>query len=164
MIGLATERLIFRQRTQEDYPEFAAFFSKEETYSYVGGVKSPEASWRLMARYIGHYELNGYSFLALAEKHSKTFIGTLGLRNSSPWPEPELGYWLLPQFQGKGFGAEAGLALKQFALDTLQLNSLVSHIASSSTPSKKLAERLGAQFDTTCKLLAYGTHEIYRYK
>lgn len=164
MIGLETERLIFRQWTHSDYPTLANFYTDENSARFVGGVKSPEESWRVMATYIGHYVLNGYSYLAITEKDSDVLIGTVGLWKSPPWPEPELGYWLLPESQGKGYGVEAGLAVKEFALNKLKLDSLVSYIAPSNEPSKKLAIRLGAKFDSTIKLLDFGDHEVYRYK
>lgn len=164
MIGLETERLIFRQWRNSDFQEFARFYSIEENARFVGGTKNPEEAWRLMTTYIGHYHLNGYSYLAIDEKDSGSLIGTVGLWKSDPWPEPELGYWLLPISQGKGYGTEAGLAVKKFALDTINLDSLVSYIHPSNVPSKNLALRLGAKFDATITLLDFGNHEVYRYK
>ena len=163
MTGLETERLIFRQWKKSDYPLIADFYSSDETARYVGGTKNFEESWRLMATYIGHYSLNGFSYLAIDEKDSGTLIGTVGLWNSDPWPEPELGYWLLPNAHGKGYGTEAGLAVKAYAKDTLKLESLVSYIADSNEPSKKLALRLGATLDSSIQLLDFGEHEVYRY-
>ncbi|MGB0525462.1 MAG: GNAT family N-acetyltransferase [Flammeovirgaceae bacterium] len=164
MIGLETERLLFRQWQQSDYEQFAKFYSVEENARFVGGIKSAEESWRLMATYIGHFVLHGYSYLAAIEKKSEKLIGTVGLWNSSPWPEQELGYWLLPESQGKGFGVEAGLAVKSFALETLNFKSLVSYIDPSNEASKKLALRLGAKYDQTIDLLDFGPHLVYRYK
>lgn len=164
MIGLETERLIFRQWRKSDYESFADFYSDEENARFVGGTKTPEEAWRLMATYIGHYELNKFSYLAVEDKSSGNLIGTVGLWNSDPWPEPELGYWLLPEGQGKGFGVEAGIAVKEYALDTLKLESLVSYIDPINEPSKKLAIRLGASYDKTIELLDFGPHEVYRYK
>ncbi|WP_422107919.1 GNAT family N-acetyltransferase [Winogradskyella sp.] len=164
MIGLETERLYFRQWAAMDYPIFAEFFSNEVHAKYVGGLKTPEESYRLMASYIGHYTLNGFSYLAVEEKASKNLIGTIGLWKSAPWPEPELGYWLLPQFQGKGFGVEAGLAVKDFALKQLKLDTLVSYIDPNNEPSKTLALRLGARLDSKMILLDFGIHEVYRYQ
>lgn len=163
MINLKTERLLFRQWKNEDYPIVAQFYSVEDNARYVGGLKSPEESWRLMATYIGHYALKGYSYLAIVEKETDQLIGTVGLWNSAPWPEHELGYWLLPEAQGRGYGVEAGLAVKQYALEVLQLPSLVSYIDPNNAPSKKLALRLGAQYDSTIELLDFGPHEVYRY-
>jgi len=164
MIGLETERLIFRQWQHSDYKSLAKFYDNEENTRFLGGIKKPEEAWRLMATYIGHYELNGYSYLAIDEKTSGSLIGTVGLWNSYPWPEHELGYWLIPYAQGKGFGVEAGLAVKNFALETLKVNSLVSYIDQANEPSKKLAQRLGANYDTIIELLDFGQHEVYRYK
>ncbi len=163
MIGLETKRLKFRQWRATDYEAFKAFYSSKQNAKFVGGVKNAEESWRLMATYIGHYELHGYSYLAIDEKATKKLIGTVGLWNSEPWPEPELGYWLLPESQGKGFGVEAGLALKKYALETLKLDSLVSYIDAENEPSKQLALRLGAKHDSTIDLLDFGPHAVYRY-
>lgn len=164
MIGLETDRLVFRQWQKADFPTFAEFFSNADNAQYVGGVKTPEEAWRLMATYIGHYTLSGYSYLAIETKDSQQLIGTVGLWNSDPWPEPELGYWLLPEAQGKGYGVEAGLTVKQFALEELKFDSLVSYIDPANEPSKKLALALGAQLDGTVDLLDFGPHEVYRYK
>lgn len=163
MIGLETERLIFRQWKESDHGVLSQFYAKEENARFVGGVKNPEETWRLLATYIGQYVLKGYSYLAINEKSSGNLIGTVGLYDSPIWPEPELGYWLLPEAQGKGYGVEAGLAVKNFALEKLNLDSLVSYIDAKNEPSKKLALRLGAKFDSVIPLLDFGPHEVYRY-
>ncbi len=94
---------------------------------------------------------------------SQAVVGTIGLWNSDPWPEPELGYWLLPEYQGKGYGTEAGLAVKKYALEDLALPTLVSYIDAENEPSKKLALNLGAKPDKAVNLLDFGPHEVYRY-
>lgn len=164
MTHLETERLNFRLWSAQDYEPLSQFYQNEQYARFVGGTKSAEESWRLMATYIGHYQLNGYSYLAIEEKTTGNLIGTVGLWNSIPWPEPELGYWLLPAAHGKGYGVEAGLAVKDYALNTLKFDSLVSYIDPANQPSKKLALRLGAKLDQTINLLDFGPHEVYRYK
>ncbi|MBX2875211.1 MAG: GNAT family N-acetyltransferase [Saprospiraceae bacterium] len=163
MEHLETERLRFRLWKNSDFPALAEFYAKEENARFVGGVKKGEVAWRLMATYLGHYLLKGYSYLAIEEKASGKLMGTVGLWNSEPWPEPEMGYWLVPEGQGKGYGVEAGRVVKDFAKNDLQLPSLVSYIDPTNEPSKKLARRLGATYDGTVQLLEFGLHEVHRY-
>ena len=163
MEHLSTERLRFRGWTGSDFPAIAEYFSDEKLSRYVGGLKTPEEAWRLMATYIGHYQLKGYSYMAVVEKESELLVGTVGLWNSEPWPEMELGYWLLPSMQGKGYGLEAATKVKEFAFQELGVETLVSYIDPKNQPSIRLAERLGGKLERTIKLLEYGDHMVYRY-
>lgn len=162
MQNLSTERLKFRLWEDADFELLHEFFSNEEQSRFVGGVQDEEPAWRLMATYLGHYQLRGYSYLAIETKEDRLLIGTVGLWNSVPWPEPEMGYWLLPRAQGKGYGLEAGEAVKQFAKDR-GLPSLVSYIDERNEPSKRLALKLGAFLDGETELLNFGRHRVYRY-
>ncbi len=162
MLHLSTERLQFRQWEEKDHAKVEAFFSQEENAQFVGGVQNQESSWRLIATYIGHFQLKGFSYLAVETKTGQKLIGTVGLWKSKPWPEHELGYWLLPEMQGRGFGNEAGKAVLEHARD-INLPSLVSYIDPKNEPSKKLAMGLGAKLDSTLNLLEFGPHEVYRY-
>ena len=162
MQHLETERLKFRLWQESDFKEIERYFKEEQYARYLGGVKDSESSWRLMATYLGHYQLMGFSYLAIETKSDHQLIGTVGLWNSTPWPEPELGYWLLPIAMGKGYGVEAGLAVKEYAKE-IELPSLVSYIDPVNEPSKKLALRLGAKLDGVVQLLDFGKHEVYRY-
>lgn len=163
MTQLETDRLILRQWQESDFEHLKYYYSKEETAKYVGGVKSPEEAWRLMATYIGHGQLKGFSYMAVAEKSSGKFVGSVGLWKSEPWPELELGYWFLKEMQGKGYATEAVTRLKEYAFHQLQAPTLVSYIAADNLPSIKLAERLGAKYEKTIELLHFGPHGVYRY-
>ena len=163
MTNLQTERLNFRLWREDDYEAIKAFFSDEEQARFVGGTQTPEAAWRLLATYVGHYTLKGYSYLALEENSTQNFVGCVGLWKSEPWPELELGYWLIPEMQGKGYATEAAMALKNYAFDTLKVDTLVSYISPVNIPSQNLALRLGAVHDKDIELLDFGLHRVYRY-
>ncbi len=163
MLKLETERLQFRQWHESDFEKVAKFFIDGDNVKYVGGLKNGEESWRLIATYIGHYQLKGYSYPAVVEKSTGELIGTVGLWNSELWPEMELGYWIFNEMQGKGYATEAGIAVKNYAFDVLKTSSLVSYIDPENQASVSVAERLGAQEDGKMELLDFGLHMVYRY-
>lgn len=163
MIGLETKRLRFRLWQESDFESFSEYFADVENARYLGGIKSREESWRLMASYLGHYGLKGYGYWAIEEKTTSQLVGCVGLWNSEPWPEPELGYWLLEEMQGKGFAKEAAEKVRDYAFGKLQMDTFVSYIDPENSPSIKLALRLGALYDKDIKLLDFGVHRIYRY-
>lgn len=163
MTGLETDRLNFRLWRDADFGPFAEYFADEKTARYVGGRRSREEAWRLMATYIGHYRLRGYGYLAVEERSSRELVGCVGLWNSEPWPELELGYWLFQEMQGKGYATEAAERVKEYAFESLQVDTLVSYIDPGNEPSKRLALRLGATHETDIELLEFGLHGVYRY-
>jgi len=79
MLELETERLEFRMWQEDDFSSVADFFSNSRVSQFVGGKKSPEEAWRLMASYIGHYQLKGYSYLAIVDKANANLVGSVGL-------------------------------------------------------------------------------------
>ena len=160
---ITTERLRLREWQANDFTALATFFASPENARFVGGVKSPEEAWRVMATYIGHFQLYGYSYMAVVDKATEEFQGTVGLWNQPGWPEPELGYWFLPEGQGKGYAYEAGMALKQYAAESAKLKTLVSFISDENEASKRLALKLGARLDGMVELFDFGPHQVYRY-
>lgn len=164
MVELETDRLKLRQWRESDFNHFAKYFDDDENVKYVGGKKTREEAWRLMATYIGHWQLKGYGYMAVEDKSSKKFVGCTGLWKSEPWPELELGYWFLKEMQGKGYASEAAIKVKEFAFETVKAKTLVSYIDPENIPSRRLAERLGAIYENTIELLNFGPHCVYRYE
>ena len=163
MVQLETARLSFRLWKNTDFHHFKENFSDERFAKFLGGTKSDEEAWRLMATYVGHYQLNGFGYLAIEEKDTSNFVGTVGLWKSEPWPELELGYWLVEQGRGKGYATEAGQKCLEYAFNTLAVSSVVSYIDARNDASQKVARRLGGVFEKEVPLLNFGMHEVYRY-
>lgn len=163
MIDLTTERLKFRQWQTDDFEAFAQYFADDANARYVGGQKTKEEAWRLMATYVGHYQLRGFGYIAIEDKNTQKLVGCVGLWKSEPWPELELGYWLLPEMQGKGYAFEAAQAVRNYAFEVLNEDTLVSYIDPANLPSQKLAERLGGVHEKDIELLDFGLHRVYRY-
>ncbi len=163
MANIETNRLNLRRWRDEDFEQFAEFYSDEESARYVGGRKTLDEAWRHFALLIGHWQLKGFGYWLVEEKGSSDFVGGVGLWQSAGWPELELGYWLMPHHQGKGYAFEAAAKCKAYAKEVLQADSLVSYIDPSNAPSIKLAESLGAKYEQTIELLKHGPHGVYRH-
>jgi len=160
MSEIETDRLVLRLWQEKDFDQFVKYYSNENNAKYVGGQKTLDEAWRHFALQIGHWELKGFGYWAVDEKESGSFVGCVGLWQSAGWPELELGYWLLNEYQGKGYAREASLASREFARNSLNAKSLVSYIDPSNAASIKLAESLGAKYEKTIELLKHGPHCI----
>ena len=161
---LDTQRLKLRQLSETDFVYFHEVYSDEETSRFIGGIKSLEDSWRIMASYLGHWQLKGYGYYAVEEKSTGSFIGCAGLWKSPSWPELELGYWFRKEKQGHGYATEATLRVKQIAFENIGADTLVSYIDPDNIASKRLAERIGGVKEKVIELLDFGPHEVYRYQ
>ena len=160
---LQTERLRMRQWRQDDFETYAGYYQNPETAKFVGGQMDRPKAWRHMAALVGHWNLKGFGIWAVEEKRTSQLIGCIGLWEPEGWPELELGYWLLPVAQGKGYATEAGRRARQFGYEDLNAKTLVSYIDPRNTPSIRVAERMGARHEDTIELLDLGVHCVYRH-
>ncbi len=160
---LQTERLLLRQWQPKDFDRYAAYYADEDLARYVGGSCDRAQAWRRWAAEIGHWTLRGYGFWAVEEKQGGSLAGCVGLWFPEGWPELELGYWLMPDAQGKGYATEACLESRRYAYEVLGAKTLVSYIHPDNKPSKRVAERLGAHFEETIELMNHGPHCVYRH-
>ena len=160
---LETDRLRLRQWREDDIESVAAILADEQSARFLGGICSRDQAWRRMATLVGHWTLRGFGYWAVEVKQTAAFVGGVGLWFPDGWPELELGYWLMPEMQGKGYATEAALAARNYAFEVLEAETIVSYIDPNNEASKRLAERMGAVAEKTIKLLDYGPHVVYRH-
>ena len=55
--------------------------------------------------------------------------------------EIEIGYWLLPQYWGKGYAKEAAAAFRDYGFQALRMNKLISLINPTIQPPSLLLEK-----------------------
>lgn len=160
---LLTKRLLLRQWRDDDFEAFAGYYADPELARFVGGPSDRESAWRRMASLIGHWVLRGFGYWAVEERLTGRFVGGVGLWHSIEWPELELGYWLVPEVQGRGYATEAARRAHDYAFAVVGADTLVSYIHPDNEPSKRVAERLGGRYESTIELLDFGPHCVYRY-
>ncbi|WP_300071842.1 GNAT family N-acetyltransferase [uncultured Ruegeria sp.] len=141
-----TDRLILRAPHLDDLPAMTAFFATERSYM-VGGPKDALECWSSLSNRLGHWALRGYGLWHLTDKASGTFVGWTGMIYVPGWAEPELGWALMAEAEGKGLGSEAATAARDYAARYQDLNGVISYIAHANDRSRVLARRLGAALE-----------------
>jgi ribosomal-protein-alanine N-acetyltransferase len=150
--SVETDRLILRAPHADDLPRMTAFFATERSHM-VGGPKDEMGSWDSLVRRLGHWALHGYGLWHLTEKASGDFVGWAGMIYAPGWHEPELGWTLMEDAEGKGLAHEAALAARAYAAQHQGLNGVMSYIAHANDRSRALATRLGATYERDGELL-----------
>ncbi|EPF14111.1 ribosomal-protein-alanine acetyltransferase [Bacillus cereus BAG1O-3] len=94
---------------------------------------------------------NGLGLFVLIEKETGTRIGHAGLvkQKIDGKEEIEIGYWLLPQYWGKGYAKEAAAAFRDYGFQALRMNKLISLINPNHPASIFVARKTGLSYEKT---------------
>ncbi len=149
---LETERLILRAFRDEDHDAVADFYANDPGAAYVGGSTDRRGAWRVIATFVGHWQLRGFGPLAIEDKATQRWLGWCNLWRPPEFPEIEVGWTLAAPFRGKGYVHEAAVRVRAYAFDDMQLPTLVSYIVPGNVASKRVAERLGAKRDGAAQI------------
>ena len=143
---LTTERLVLRPPEVADFAPFASHYMSPRS-AYEGGPHSREGAWKEFATGAAGWMLRGYGPLSVTEAGSGAYLGEVGIYHLATYPEPEIGWMVLPAAEGRGIAAEAARALRDWAYAAQGWTTLVSYIDPENARSIRLAERLGARLD-----------------
>jgi RimJ/RimL family protein N-acetyltransferase len=143
---LTTERLTLRAPRLEDYPAFEAHFTSPRSI-HEDGPLNRTGAWKEFATAAAGWTLRGYGSLSIEDRATGAYRGEVGIYHLATYPEPEIGWLVVPEAEGKGIAYEAALALRGWAYANLGWTTLVSYIGDKNTRSRRLAERLGACLD-----------------
>lgn len=146
-ITLETQRLILRQPDARDVDGIVRYFTSDRS-QYTAGPVDHDTAWRFACVEIGHWAVRGYGMFAVCPKDQPDqSIGIVGAWYPEGWPEPELGWLMWPEGEGKGYAFEAAEAARGFVYADLGWETAVSYIAHENHRSKALAEKLGCVLD-----------------
>src|SRR5690349_16881544 len=110
---IETERLILREFTIEDDQFILELLNSPGWLRFIGdrGVRNlNDASNYLQSRIIGSYELNGFGLWMMVVKETNTAVGLCGLIKRDGLDDVDIGFALLPGFEGNGYAWEAASA------------------------------------------------------
>lgn len=158
---LTTERLRLRAPKLDDLPRVTAFYASERSH-VVGGPLDARGAHRAMMALFGSWALRGHGLWYIADRDTDTFLGWTGTLYSPGWEEPELGWTVMDEAEGRGLAYEAASAARSYAAQHLGHDGVISYIAPHNTRSAALAERLGARYETDGTLLGHDV-QVWRH-
>jgi RimJ/RimL family protein N-acetyltransferase len=159
---LETRRLRLRGFAPGDVESFAGFYASDAA-RFVGGPEDLSTTWRRLAAYAGCWMLRGFGKFVAEEKVTGDTVGIVGPTFPEGWPEPEVGYTILPTFHGRGYATEATVRCLSFVYDVLGWKTAMSAIVPGNDVSIKVAERLGAEREGVFSVPGYARLELYRH-
>lgn len=151
LMKLETPRLILREFSMEDLDTFYELMADPEVmrFSLNGPWKSKEeAREKLQKLILDNYKKYGYGIYAVIDKVNHQLAGYCGFFNQLVDDEEftELGYRFHTKYWGKGLATEAGLALREYAFNTLLIPRLISIIDPNNIRSIAVAKRVGLHY------------------
>jgi len=143
---LTTSRLILRRMGMGDWESYRCFMASD-CARHMGGPFTPAVAWGMFCADHAQWSLLGCGALMIEHQDSGDCLGQVGINHGPLFPERELGWLVYPEAEGHGFAFEAATALRDWARETRNFETLVSYIDPANLRSIRLAERLGATLD-----------------
>ena len=145
---IETKRLHLRLMKQTDITAITRLVTdKNVLNAFNVKVVSDEQIKRWIDRNLEHQKKYGYGLFSLVLKSNNEVIGDCGLEHTDFRGTPcvEIGYDLLSKYWNQGFATEAALAVRDFAIQVLKINSnsLCSFIRKNNRASRRVSEKIG---------------------
>jgi RimJ/RimL family protein N-acetyltransferase len=139
---LVTDRLRLRLPRLEDFEYRAAFYASPRA-AHEDGPIGRAMAWRIWASEVGQWPLLGYGPFSVEHRSTAAYVGEVGIYNPVGFPEPELGWFVTPEAEGRGYAAEAARAVMRWVRASFGWDHVISIIAPGNARSIALALRLG---------------------
>ncbi len=160
-IRISTERLIIRELCELDYPQFERTLNEAQK-NYFGSGEG-FLSW-LISQYATMDIINGLISFGMFNKRTQKLLGTVGAGKHDDLHEPEIFYYLLPEYRGYGFATEAVKAVTRWALENYDIPYIIGTVAVDNVKSQQVLERCEYQFLSNRSLQVHVTNERHDFK
>jgi RimJ/RimL family protein N-acetyltransferase len=159
---LTTARLTLRKPRMSDFAGFAAFLASDSARN-MGGPFTLPGAWGYFCHETALWDLVGHGAFMVDLTATGAPVGSVSLSAGPLFPGTDLGWLVYDGHIGQGYATEAAMAVRDWALSTLRLPTLVSYIDPGNTISRRVADRLGAVIDDTAPR-PIPTDLVYRYR
>jgi len=147
---LESERLSLRRLDFDDSPFLVTLLNEPSFLVNIGdrGVRSIEDAHRYLREGpMAMYERYGFGLWHVARKSDGVAIGMCGLLKRDILPDADIGYALLPEHWGVGYGFEAAHAVMLHGVGKFGLKRLIGVVSEGNESSIRVLEKLGLVFE-----------------
>jgi len=153
--ALNTDRLELRWLTLDDAPLMLAVWNDPAFVRYVAdrGIRTLEqARAAIEAGPLRLYAEYGYGPFRVRRREDGVDMGICGLFRRDGLEEPDIGFAILPDYCGKGYGFEASAAVLEHARDTLGLSCVTAIVSPHNEASIGLLGKLGMHYERPIRM------------
>jgi RimJ/RimL family protein N-acetyltransferase len=147
---LETDRLIFRDFSSTDADFILTLLNTPSWQKFIGdkNVHSTEdAEHYLINGPLKSYLENGFGLWLVLLKDSNKPIGMCGLVKRDYLENVDIGFALMPEYEGLGYGFEMASATIMHSKNILKIDSVVAITDADNASSIKLLNKLGLHFE-----------------
>ena len=148
-------RLLISKITLKDAAFFLELMNSPNWIKYIGdrNVKTvKQAETYLKKGILKSYRVLGYGFYKVALKSNPSVaIGICGLIKREELEIPDLGFAMLPQYEGKGYGYESSVAVLEEVKNKYDITEVGAITLELNINSIKLLEKLDFSFEKKIK-------------
>ena len=146
MWSLESERLYMQQLNLNDAPFVLELLNTKGWLKHIGdrGVKTiKDAEKYITSGPQDGYKKRGHGLMLLKEKDSNQSVGICGLLQRDYLDHPDIGYALLPVFEGLGYISEACQSIMEWHKNNSELPAILAIVNPDNERSIKLLVNLG---------------------
>lgn len=135
--------------TTDDLDDMAALLGDPDVMRYYPRPKTREQAQAWIDWNQRLYEEEGFGLWVITHRRTGEFVGDCGLtpQEIEGTIDIEVGYHVRAVLQGRGYATEAAAACRDHACDVLGTNRLVAIVHPDNTPSQRVAEKVGLNFE-----------------
>ena len=163
---LETERLQLRAIDEQDAKLVLDMFNAPKFLQFVGDRNLStveDARQYILDRMLPQYNRLGFGNYVLIRKSDNQKMGMCGLFDREGLETVDIGFGILPEFEGNGFVYEAACKMRDFGFQDLKLAAIQGITDQENKASQHLLSKLGLAYEGLI-LLPNEEEEIMLYK
>lgn len=141
-----TDRLIIQEVTLDDSNFIFRLLNSLTWIKFIGDRRiktEDDARTYILNNFIDSYEKRGYGLYKMCLRENEIPIGICGFLKRDYLDHVDIGFAVLPEYEGKGYAFEASKSILNFGKLKLNMNPILAVTTNENTKSRKLLQKIG---------------------